>query len=1252
MKPRKAVPASRDPFALVDDQRTALDLRANRIISASAGTGKTHTLTALYAALLEGRLAPGASLMSEEQWLEQARAGTLQPMRPGQIVAVTFTRKAAAELLLRVRAALERERDRTDLPDGLREHLARCCDELPAAPISTIDSFCARLLRDAGARSPAPAAFAVLEQDEADELLERALVDAASNLLDPEARVRAAAEEREHFARLAAEWGVLNRGGVAAVAKQLLNALRVRGATPDELRTRPASSVEAARETLGAFCSAILALTPGKRSKPSDELLALCRQPLPPDAEALRRRLLRTQDGLYSGSARRAWFRDSGLDDPTAELLVTLHAPFAGALAAYVEEAAERYHRAKRKAGAVDFSDLLLCARDVLAASGGQGEYAVVLIDEYQDTNPLQEEVLRRVAFGAAKPSAAVRMAVVGDRKQSIYRFRGADVSLMEQAEKDAAFALAPLRRTFRSHVKLVALLNEFFRSVWPEGGEGFHYDTNHELEAPPEPKERHEWSGPAGELLVPGGEVPNAERHRWQQARVIARRIRCLVAPPRETGTAGQASSGTDADALPRVKVWDRAGECWRAPRYGDVAILARSVKHIRVPLQMALAQMGIPFRMLGGLSFYTRQEVLDVANLLACAVQPRDDLAVAGLLRSPFVGLSDGGLWRVAGAEPRGNGKLFERVLAAAANAQALGFDGRDRAALAQGSALLRELRDGCGRRTAAELIDRACRRTGFLGVLAMLPQGDVAVAAVRRVIELGRAFEARGVRHLADFVRWLREQSDAEWDDPGRAGQAELEPDQPDADNVVKIGTVHSAKGLEFPIVIVADIGAQAPSNHDAAIYVPAAGVGLRLGCEQQGLGGVADSLLEQAREAERAAGDEERRRLLYVALTRARDYLLLIGETRRKDSGNWRNLVAGFARQKPELLGQAPYDHPQLQAATSDTPPGLLVFGDEKATLKAEAVPKAAPPDTESLTALLSGAPQPLPVALRRRDVRISVTALSAWLACPRRAALEQWRDEATVGKPDSEAEPAEPGDEDAREPDARALGTAAHAVLEAVFGDGAADVRKEWAYAAALAGVADAGEDAQAVVGALEALVRSPWGQMVCKLPANARFVERPFRCTVQADDASGATVTLSGKIDLLAAVAGQWQVFDYKLAAVPDRGSASLLRYTWQALLYAAVSAQILREPCGGALIFLREKTMKPLPIHTLCAAGAIEFCALKALLRFLLESRQQPDPDKLARHVWLPAQAEPTARDRERCAAEGCPFLARCYAS
>ncbi|MFH0938467.1 MAG: UvrD-helicase domain-containing protein, partial [Planctomycetota bacterium] len=957
--PKPEQPEQIDPFALASDQYAALDLTTNRVISASAGTGKTHTLRALYVGLLAGRVAPGGSWLSEDAWLKFDRK---PDFKPRAIVAVTFTRKAAAELLERAQQALELLLRRDDLPPVLKEHLRQCREEISSAPVCTIDAFCSRLLREAGMSGPAPIAFTTLEKNEADELLEEALSDAATQLLE--------AGGDEQLKLLAHEWGVFGGTGLIGVGMTLLARLRVRGLPPAALiKENKLLSLAEIRERLQDTLTAIRNVPDKGKSKPGAKAREFCEQPPPfTDEQNLRRAvlqlssLLRGSDGnLYK------WAECAGIKDTAPDILATLHIATAKALIGYLERGLELYAAIKRRSGVVDFNDLLLFTRQLLKENPQAADgYSFVLIDEFQDTNPLQCEILRRVAFGGsgAPQSGAVRLAVVGDRKQSIYRFRGADVQLMTQAEKE--FTPAPLQGSFRSRKPLLDFVNDLFSTV----GDLCYDETDHLKEqAPPE---RHAWQGPPAELLT-YTDKGKADPHRWQQACAIAKRIRCLV-------------SVATGPQLTRPQIWDKRERRLRQnTRYSDIAILSRSVKHIRIPLQLALAQMGIPFRMMGGLSFYTRSEVLDVVNLLACVVNPDDNLSVVGFLRSPFVGLSDGALWRlVFGEQDRAAKNLYSRLQEAAVG-PATKFAAADHAAIRQATRLLTELHAGLGRCTAAELIDRACVETGFLSVLAMLPQGEVAVAAVRRVIELSRDFEARRARHLSDFVEWLKGKADAEWDDPGRDDNPDLTANLPEVEDAVQIGTIHSAKGLEFPIVILVDIGAKKLEQFPSALYTPETGLGLRLGLKLEGLASVADRIHQAAVEFEKQANNAELARLLYVAVTRTRDYVIFSGETDSKDTDNWRNLIGTHQQKSPQQIVAVPHDHPELLAAQAAAQTSAVLLDSGTPILR------------ESIAAQLAQVPDAPIIAvgrglLARRDLRVNVTWLTQWLSCPRRAAL--------------------------------------------------------------------------------------------------------------------------------------------------------------------------------------------------------------------------------------------------------------------
>ncbi|MEI6232807.1 MAG: UvrD-helicase domain-containing protein [Planctomycetota bacterium] len=1243
-----------DPFRLTPDQKAALDLTRNRVISASAGTGKTHTLTALYLGLLEGRLAPGGKLLDENEWLAQARAGTLTPMRPGEIVAVTFTEKAAAELLERTRAALERELSR-DLPEALKAHLSVCRRDLFGAPVSTIHAFCARLLREAGADGPVPAAFEVLEADEALELFNDALSSTAAEMLD--------SGQFRNLEKLAHEAGVFtHRSGLLEMGRSLADALRTRGLPSSVLRSQNCTTLEQIHTWLRVFYDAIAQVPDKGRSKPKPELRAACAERVLPDSLDTARLLALKISPLITGK----WFEDSEIDNPFARILSACHVPFTEALAEFVERAQTRYVELKRKAGGVDFDDLMLACKRLLEDEKGrstapQRGYRFVLIDEYQDTNPLQRDILMSIAFPDGQTSGAARLGVVGDIKQSIYGFRGADVTLMEDMCR--AYEPSPLRENFRSRKNVIDYFNGLFGHIWPASGGRFTYDDLHRLDAAGDAL-RHAWDGPAGEVITwTKEETGNAARHRQNQAFAIARRIRTLVAP-------------VEITELIQPVIWDKNAKAARTTvRYGDIAILARSLKHLRVPLQIALSFMRVPFRMLKGVSFFTRPEIIDVTNLWAVACDSNDSFSIAGLLRSPFVGMSDAGFWIVSGDESSSEATvtrdlklpLSEKILKAVGDTDlVVRLSVEDAAALVRASTLLKTMTAWRGRRTAVEILDWALTETGFLSVQAMQPHGEVAVAAVRKAIELARRFETRGNTHLADFVRWLRERADAEWDDPGGSGGQDFSADLPTEEDAVQIGTIHSAKGLEFPIVFFADAGAASPPNNAWALFSPEHGLGLRLGAEFDGLNSSADSLHKANVEKTKSDENAERLRLLYVALTRARDYLIVVGEAGHGET-NWRKLIDAYRAVNAAALAEVPAKHSELKAASAGAVSGLLDFEKGVASVRMDLVRG----DGVSVPA-----PTVTPVDIvPAREIRVSVSRLSLWLWCPRRAAFSAWESEPGA-TPISPAQPEVPtldGEDalsgealQARESevessvDARVFGTAVHAALDTIFGsddpisENTLNVATERFTRELLRENAPDDPEWKTNRDLVLALVRSDWGKRMVALPVEDRHVETPFRWRLStASDVSH--VTLIGQLDLIVKTgAHTWQVVDYKLASTHGKSaeSESITRYAWQAGLYARVAAEILQTPCQNVeatLAFLRDESVEPRSIEAL-GHGRISDVTLTNVVNQYACVSNETEPLKLPAQVWNPAENIPKARTKTLCESQHCPYVGRCY--
>jgi len=720
----------------------------------------------------------------------------------------------------------------------------------------------------------------------------------------------------------------------------------------------------------------------------------------------------------------------------------------------------------------------------------------------------------------------------------------------------------------------------------------------------------------------------------------------------------------------LPKPQIWDRSAKVVRSDvRYGDIAILARSLKNIRVPLQIALTSLRVPFRILGGVSFFTRQEVIDVTNLWAAACDPNDSFAVAGLLRSPFVGMSDAGLWWLSNAPPTrpdSNSSLAQTILSSASLSEQLftGLSGEDTLALKRAAKLLTRFAEWRGRRTAVEILDWALSETGFLSVQALQPRGEIAVAAVRKLIELARGFEARGNRHLSDFVRWLRERADAEWGDPGGSHGPDLTADLPADEDAVQIGTIHSAKGLEFPIVILADAGAGIPPNNAWALFTPEHGLGLRLGSTFDGLKAAADAVHEQNVAKAKQEDDAERLRLLYVALTRARDYLIVIGESGR--GANWRKLLDEFWAASPEALTRVDAKNDELRKAAPGHAIGLLEFE------AAEAHVRAGFETTEviALPAIALEAPHAVKTNLSAvRDVRVSVSQLALWLWCPRRAAFAAWENEDGMGArtsaqaetPTQDAEDAQSGiAEAAREaetaagPDARALGTAVHGALETLFGADdplSPDTEKSAAERFARELTREnvpAAPNVKEVYDRALALARSAWGKRILALPSEDRNVETPFQWRING-------VTMIGQLDLLAKTApDRWQVIDYKLASLEEKApeSESVTRYAWQAGLYARVAATILAadpKHVEAALVFLRDDPVAPSSVEKL-GHGRISDETLERVTTQYAEASSCAEPLELPAQLWIPADTAPKARDAALCKKHKCPYVARCF--
>ncbi|ABS25564.1 exodeoxyribonuclease V subunit beta [Anaeromyxobacter sp. Fw109-5] len=1178
---------------------TALfQLDAPTAVSAGAGSGKTTALVELCARLLSGEA-----------------LGT--PCAPAEIAAITFTEKAAEELAQRLRGAVaERARAACEADPGseaARAWLERL-DGLERLSAGTIHGFCGRLLREHAPEAGLDPEFAVADEERSSGWLTAAARAATIAALDagrPAART------------LAAGLGAAGaRGGLAGVVAELVRARATRGDIGPLVPApaRPAD-VDAARARLLAAAEAIASSGPQATGAGARDLVEAVRRALDAlapddvrgevDAEGLRRLLAlgaaakgkrlgkadgplrELKDALAAAAEELGPLAAEGLAAATKEELCLL-----------VAEAEARYAATKRAARAVDFDDLLVRARDLLRHDGAlraelRARYRALLVDEYQDVNGVQQELFELLS-GPGGPAGPLLVAV-GDLKQSIYRFRGADVAvfarLIRRLEAGDGRVLH-LSDNHRSAPAVVELVNEVFaRCMRPPDGAPPRDDEIRFSDADRLVPRRPEGARPACELLE-DHEDGNAAERRRREAGAIARRIRAVV-----SGAAGVAVRERGEGGAERV----------RRPRLSDVAILFRRLTQIG-EYERALRAAGIPYRLARGGGFYQAPEVRDLGELLATLADPSDAIGWAAVLRSPMCGVSDATLFLLARAGLARLARVSPERLAAEV-ARALGEGGagalapeaaeravasvpaEDWARLTRLLDAWRELHALRDRLAPDALLTRAVERLDLDAVLLAGPDGERRAVNVAKAIALAARFGSDGGT-AAELARHLRAQASR----PPREPEAEVE-----AGDAVALLTVHQAKGLEWPVVFVPDLGARPRSDARRAL-LDAEGRLCAMRYDPAADRFEETASVRDARAHERRAAAAESRRLLYVAMTRARDRLVLSGEA-SNGAESWRGLVEVAAEARAELVRRI-----ALEEAGSAPACGPPVDGDD-APAPAEP-PAVAPPR-------LAGAP-------RVAAVRVAVTELAEYARCPRRHLLGR-----VLGLPEPHGARGAPADDPGR---ATARGTLAHAMLaEADLAAPPLERRAQLAAAAARRGYDPRSPGVRRILGEVARFANAEGGRALAEAARDGRLRrEVPFLLRLPSRTRGDPSVYLVGAIDALMVDrrARALTVVDYKYATWrPDAAD----RYRLQLLAYVLAARRAHPDARVRArLQFLRGD----------CRAVDVT-PGERELTRFAA------DAPRLAWEAFRGDGDRPPAelgRDEPRCRAEACGYVSRCY--
>ena len=744
----------------------------------------------------------------------------------GAILTITFTEKAAAEM---------RDRIRRRLRELGADDAARATE---GAFISTIHGFCARVLRAHALAAGLDPAFVVLDAQDAERLADAAFDDALEEL------ARRGSGTHPLAIDLIASY---TPGGLRAAIQSLHAELRSRGERRPRLPALgPAPDLAAARGEIKRAGAAALAELSAIDDPGAKVLQAIARLERLPDVIAVEDpwpgdiwsvglpggngAALSTDTCVRYTEALTA-FRKAA-EDRRAE---RAH----GLLDRLLRLFDERYLRAKREVSGLDFEDLELECRELLRSDAALREryrerFARIMVDELQDTNQVQLELIELIATG--------NLFTVGDAQQSIYGFRHADVELFERlGERLAAVgARATLDTNFRSRPEILAVINGVFE---------------HELGGSFRPLR-------AGRHSAPDGDDADGSP-----------RVELLVADKGAEWTMeGLGSPWRIAEARALAARVERLLGDGTAAR--DVVLLTRATTDLRV-YERALEDRGIPTYVIGGRGYWAHPQVIDMVGYLEALANPRAEEALFTVLASPLVGVSADALVVLA-ATARDRRRDPWSVLREPDGAfDAL--DSVDRDLLDRFANLFAIEREVAARAGAERLIDRVLDRTGYdLTVLAM-PGGQRRLANIRKLMRLAREHEAAHGPDLRGFLELVAGRARGLGAGDARESEAPVEGEALDA---VRLMTIHRAKGLEFEVVCVADLG-RGPRWRTELIRVGRDGrFGMRLA--EPGTGRRESALDYKALGDERFEAEaREERRLFYVAMTRARERLILSG-----------------------------------------------------------------------------------------------------------------------------------------------------------------------------------------------------------------------------------------------------------------------------------------------------------------------------------------------------------------------------------
>ncbi len=892
---------------LTDEQNAAIfSTDRHVLVSAGAGSGKTFVLVERYINVLRTDPEAGVS----------------------DIIAVTFTKKAAEEMRSRLKARLKELIETCDITKTQeRERWAKCFAELESARIGTIHSLCESILKGFPAEAGIDPAFEIIDELERAELLAQSIDEALHMIIEQplaqsellldypieslrnwlsnflksplkysEARSRfseCSIESLREFARS------LIKQEISLTLKSLVEDPQFQSECSyllDNEAQNSQSKLAILRDEMIAHLAIIndLAKSAVERFNAIKELAHMesARSAGGPKAAELRA-CMRIIRNLARPLASRHKSELNASDEKAFEILQ--------AFIKLADDALSRYQLLKERHQKLDFDDLIqLCQKllsgaseksslDRLQARKAAAAFAqkqlsrnlkAILVDEFQDTNWTQARLLTALA------STASRLFLIGDDKQSIYKFQGADVatfnackayisSLQEQntqEQKDlhrsiaASYELPALKgegkeltlsQSFRSHPQIVSFVNYLFSIMFESKDE--QKETNF--------KSRFQALQPA--------RLADQDQEQEQKARVEI----IYIADPQEENEADSTERRSKIDKLEamelafwiqekvdsKTEIFDKSINSNRPINYADFAVLLQANSDF-AGIESALAQAGIPYVSIAGSGFLERQEVYDMQNLLKFLSCPQDGHALLGILRSPIFGFSDDRIHELKAGKSLSLWRCLSQEAAEKQDEHLL----RTRR-------ILQTLIQESGSLTISDLLRKAIQLTAYDITLLSTEQGKQKSRNVWKFLAFASQHKHMSISEFVSSLDSMRE-----------LGVKNLTDAPLSADNAVKIMTIHKSKGLEFAAVALPRLARGTNQRADKMLFGKDFGIAFDCTKEKEE---EKPAFFTAANFLSRRMDEEEKKRLLYVALTRARDYLALFINSRCKRNTNF-------------------------------------------------------------------------------------------------------------------------------------------------------------------------------------------------------------------------------------------------------------------------------------------------------------------------------------------------------------------------